>query len=411
MPFIDRSTGKNDRRYSMGNLTYKKFQQDRRGTNDQVGTASSRGGAFADDAYNTAAMVSREKHFGSTHSEHKGKFKRKYEYPLDNKDEYSARIIFKVIKKDNKSTVNAVQTLLDQAVDFEKTMSESSATENKLGDDFLSVSGQGAAVARKTGTTDKERLTALYGDISGATAFSEKHIKTKDEIKLYLPRGIQVNDQVEYDTGFQLGMIGGITEQAMTDGGGVIASLAGAALGTGVGAAKAFMGGSGLSPGAADLLAQKVASNFGATGQAIAGGIKTASGITTNPNTRAIFRDVPLRSFGFNFSLIPTSEKEAREIERIVKVFRTELYPTTLVAGGVRIGYEFPNQFLIKIKHKNNQDVNLRFLPVYLQSFNATYNANSPLMHVDGRFNQVDIAMQFTETRALTKADVEDGGY
>ena len=66
--------------------------------------------------------------------------------------------------------------------DFEKTMSESSATENKLGDDFLSVSGQGAAVARKTGTTDKERLTALYGDISGATAFSEKHIKTKDEI-------------------------------------------------------------------------------------------------------------------------------------------------------------------------------------------------------------------------------------
>ena len=396
-----------DRRFSLGNLTYKKAQQVRRGTNDQVGTASSRGGAFADDAYNTAAMISREKHFGSTHSEHKGKIKRKYEYPLDNKDEYSARIIFKVIKKENKSTVNAVQTLLDQAIDFEKTMSERSANESKQ----TQNDPAGIDTQRKQQLVDKERLTALYGDISGATAFSEKHIKTKDEIKLYLPRGIQVNDQVEYDTGFQLGMIGGITEQAMQDGGGVIASLAGAALGTGVGAAKAFIGGSGLSPGAADLLAQKVASNFGATGQAIAGGIKTASGITTNPNTRAIFKDVPLRSFGFNFSLIPTSEKESREIERIVKVFRTELYPTTLVAGGVRIGYEFPNQFLIKIKHKNNQDVNLRVLTVYLQSFNATYNANSPLMHDDGRFNQVDIAMQFTETRALTKADVEDGGY
>lgn len=409
MPFIDRSSNQNDRRHTMGNLTYKKAQQVRLGGNDQVGTSSSAGGKFADDAYNTTAMVNREKHLGSTHSEHKGKFKRKYEYPIDNKDEYSARIIFKVIKKDNKSTVGAIRNLLDQAVDLEKRVSESSSTENK--DDRGGPAGFSVAEDVSKQKVDKDRLTALYGNVKSATAFSEAHLKTKDEIKLYLPRGIQVNDQVEYDTGFQLGMIGGITEQAMNDGGGVLASLAGAALGTGVGAAKAFMGGSGLSAGAADILAQKVASNFGATGQAISGGIKTASQITTNPNTRAIFKDVPLRSFGFNFSLIPTSEREAREIEDIVKVFRTELYPTTLVAGGIRVGYEFPNQFLIKVKHSNNQDVNLRFLPVYLQSFNATYNANSPLMHVDGKFNQVDIAMQFTETRALTKADVRDGGY
>ena len=41
----------------------------------------------------------------------------------------------------------------------------------------------------------------------------------------------------------------------------------------------------------------------------------------------------------------------------------------------------------------------------------AVYNSNSAGMHRDGRFNQVDISMAFTETRALTKADIRDGGY
>ena len=196
----------------------------------------------------------------------------------------------------------------------------------------------------------------------------------------------------------------------MNDGGTVLGSLAGAFLDTGINTAKAIMGGSGMAPGAADLLAQKVAGQFGGIGTAVAGGMRAASGITTNPNTRAMFKDVPLRNFSFSFSMIPTSAEEAREIERIVKLFRTELYPTTLTAGGIRVGYEFPNQFLIKVKHRGN-NVNLKFLPVYLQSFSSTYNANSPLMHADGKFNSVNITMQFTETRALTKADVARGGY
>jgi hypothetical protein len=46
-----------------------------------------------------------------------------------------------------------------------------------------------------------------------------------------------------------------------------------------------------------------------------------------------------------------------------------------------------------------------------MTAFNATYNANSPLMMPGVKFNQADITMSFTETRALTKSDVRDGGY
>ena len=53
----------------------------------------------------------------------------------------------------------------------------------------------------------------------------------------------------------------------------------------------------------------------------------------------------------------------------------------------------------------------VRFLPGYLTSFGAVYNAGSAVVHRDGKFKQVDISLAFTETRALTKADVRDGGY
>ena len=40
-------------------------------------------------------------------------------------------------------------------------------------------------------------------------------------------------------------------------------------------------------------------------------------------------------------------------IEEIIKTFRTELYPEALTAGGVNVGYRFPNRFLIKVKYNN----------------------------------------------------------
>ena len=96
---------------------------------------------------------------------------------------------------------------------------------------------------------------SLYGDVGETESFSEANLKTGAQCSLYLPKGIAINDGVEYDTGFQLGMIGGVAEQAMNDGGRVLGALAGAALDTGVNTAKAIMGSSSLSPATADLLA------------------------------------------------------------------------------------------------------------------------------------------------------------
>ncbi len=359
----------------------------------------------------------------------------KLQYPLENPNEYGARIRFSVIPNESVSitskTVEGLKSVVGAGESARKYLTETSTTEEVnqsgiggvgvgeagRGDTYLS----GRHVGRKMFASAKEWIAqqkAFYGSVGEIPAFDDTNLKTTDRVSLYLPRAIAIQDGVEYDTGFQLGTIGGVAEQALTSGASVMGAITGSAVGSALAEIDAFRSGSNMSSGVADILAQKRISKMGATGEAVAGGMQAASKVTTNPNTRAMFKDVRLRNFSFAFSLIPTSFKEAEEIENIIKLFRTELYPTTLAAGQIRVGYKFPNRFKIDIVSTDPGDTNssqkpvkLKFLPVYMTAFNATYNANSPLMMPGVKFNQADITMSFTETRALTKSDIRDGGY
>ena len=252
------------------------------------------------------------------------------------------------------------------------------------------------------------------GGIAPTPGFDDTNLDLMSDkrISLYLPKAIQIQDTVTYDNAFQLGLIGGAVEKALGTKETAAAAMAGAMASEVLGFGKTLLGsGGGMSKEGAGLLSGKVAAMIPKVGTGVGGAIRSATGLTTNPNTRAIFKDVPIRNFSFAFQLIPTSRAEAEAVEKIIKRFRTELYPTSLQAGGVNIGYKFPNRFQIKVKYNNREINGIKFLPVYLQSFNATYNAASGGMHSDGRFSAIDISMNFSETRALTKIDIEKKGY
>ena len=55
--------------------------------------------------------------------------------------------------------------------------------------------------------------------------------------------------------------------------------------------------------------------------------------VTVNPNTRSLFKNVAIREFAFQFKFIAKSKKEADEVRKIIKFFRTELYPEALTVG------------------------------------------------------------------------------
>ena len=347
-------------------------------------------------------------------------------YPLENQADYLGKITFSVIDDQSEANrVNIADTkgLWDKlktklAVGPERTFSDylfnPTDEEKQAAQDFV------VGLVEKTGITramhDPELEKFEGTGVQEVSAFRPSdtgaHRLTSKKIQLYLPKAITIADAATYDNNFQLGLIGGAIEGGLRRGQGALRAGTEALAAEGGGIINTLTGrAGGINPDLAAILATKVAAATPIVGDAAAGAISGTTRTAINPNTRALFKNVPIRNFAFQFSLLPTSQQEAIEVENIIQAFREELYPTALEAAGVQIGYKFPNRFQIKIKYNERNIQGIKFLPVYLQSFQAVYNSNSAGMHRDGRFNQVDINMNFTETRALNKADIRDGGY
>jgi len=224
---------------------------------------------------------------------------------------------------------------------------------------------------------------------------------------LYLPSSLAIADGVTYNN-VDLGTMGGAAAAAIAGGGSALGGIMGAAKGEVGSFIDSFK--SGAPNDTSKLAANKIAANLG--GDGIGAAVKSQSRVTTNPNTRALFESVPLRSFSFSFTMIAQSAEEAEEIKRIIYFFRDELYPeeikTSAAGFDFSIGYKFPNRFAIDFLY-NGKDVATKVQHSYLTSFSTTYNSGGMSMHTDGNFHQVDIQMEFLESKALSKERIREG--
>ena len=203
---------------------------------------------------------------------------------------------------------------------------------------------------------------------------------------LYLPIGVQIADKMEYENagiGFTGGLVAGdnnITE-VMSDG------------------ALTDVGKLGVA-----ALTSKLSDNAGA-------GFRARNKLAPNPNTRALFKQVNLRSFQLTFKLIPESPQDAENIPEIIKYFRKEMYPKDVVIGSGIAGYKFPKKFLIFMQHPGT--VFPYIAPCFLESFMTNYNpTNGAFLSSggpEGKPSEVDISMTFTEARTLNADDIEAG--
>jgi len=209
-------------------------------------------------------------------------------------------------------------------------------------------------------------------------------------IELYLPAGVLFADKMEYENmalGLA-GMIGADDENTAT-------------------AENLFSG------DVAGLAMQEIIKK---AVSGAAGAITQRNKQAPNPNTRALFKQVSLRSFQFNFKLIPTTETEATTITNIVKEFRTQMYPELIGGGGegTSVGYEFPNRYEIETFYDGQEDMAPKIFPAYLEAFQASYNPTGQTIFQkaggQGYFAETDMNLTFTESRALTKQDIA-GGY
>jgi hypothetical protein len=129
------------------------------------------------------------------------------------------------------------------------------------------------------------------------------------------------------------------------------------------------------------------------------------AGVASNPFTNLAFTGTQVRSFNFTFKLIAESAKEAQTARKIEQLFRKFLYPE--IAGSMSLKY--PPQF--KITFYNGEEVNQfmpKLMPCYLVSLSTTYNASTNSFHADGSPTEIDLALAFQETKALTRGDLFD---
>ena len=244
--------------------------------------------------------------------------------------------------------------------------------------------GAGASDLRLPGIA---KFKVLDGDLNEVT--------TSPQITLPLPADLSYGDGADYENA-DLGSIG--AQFADGNVGGAIGSMVDTVKGGGAGD-----------------VAKGVLSKF--TGNRTRAKLRK----TPNPNTRAMFKQVSIRTFEFAYTFVPTSPQEANEVKRIVKAFRSELYPSDASGDdndGFKISYNFPNRYQIKFflgtEGEGRFEIEPKLLPCYLTSVNVKYDTTSILREgVAGNmdFAQTSLSMSFREDTTLLSAQIRKEGY
>ena len=225
---------------------------------------------------------------------------------------------------------------------------------------------------------------------------------TGGSVNLYLPQGLNFQDGVQYEN-TDLGIIGSAVANAASN----------------VYRDPSVRGIQAATSTASSISDQIFSNLFGAQGREAAAGlaerfapgglsdaVAMGTGITANPHRRSIFRDVALRQFSFNFTMVPASPDEAVASEEIVKFFRVNLYPER--AGPAGTLYKFPTKFEIGLTYKG-EEVATKILPCYLTSVQTQYNPRSGSFHTDSKFNEIGISLSFQEETTLDREKIEEG--
>jgi len=131
-----------------------------------------------------------------------------------------------------------------------------------------------------------------------------------------------------------------------------------------------------------------------------------ATGTVINPNLELLFNGPRLRSFGFEFKMIPRSEGEAKNIRYILKFFKKGMSAKRGSAGeGYFLGA--PNVFDIEFKGSENTIGKIKTCA--LQSFNVNYTPDGVYAAFkDSQPISVVMQLAFTELTPIYNDDYNE---
>jgi hypothetical protein len=296
----------------------------------------------------------------------------------------------------------------------------------------LAKAGQGSTAQGETTdltTTDnatrKSQQGSKVGDIVNSdkglgaivpAKFTASYKRLKTAITLPLPSDISAEYSAEYGIISSGGIVGSIMHalasgknlaeagsQAMSD---IIQTVPGHALkaaATAVGgAAGGVLGGAaGAGAGAAIGASAVDAKNFNAL-------VNKASGVAINERLEQTFKQVNFRHFAFNYVFAPRTEKESKEINEIIKMFKYHMHPEVGDGGAFLI---MPDEFDIEFRFGSG--VNSYIHQVQTCALTNVSVSNSPTGSFasfrDGAPVMIVLQLRFVETTPLVREMIEKG--
>jgi hypothetical protein len=252
-------------------------------------------------------------------------------------------------------------------------------------------------------------------DLAEAAKGASQKFQLGDVCKIYMPQALQIQDMFSIDTP-SLGVAGGLALNALQGGGGVSAAVAGA-VNEGTQSISDFVGMLAGSGEVGRVAAVRGASLVNDTAGNVA---SIATQTAMNPNIRAVFKQVNLREFSFNFKFIPVSGSEAKEVRDIIAFFRWHAYPKNFFDEGNKAGivaYEYPYMFRIKSMVKATGSGGqfivqpaTEIKDCFLRNISTSYNPTMQTYHADGQPTEIDLTLHFIEHRTLHRGDIERPG-
>jgi len=236
------------------------------------------------------------------------------------------------------------------------------------------------------------------------------NMASEDHIALYMPAAIAVSDSMGYENA-ATGIAGALYEAGSQGGGRAIVDQAkmadakaliqkyGAEAAAGIAAVTANIAGAGM---IATIVSSGTLLNVAKSGL---NEWQKTSQSSINPREFSLFKAPTIRQFGYNFTFIPESANESRDVVAIIKSFRRTMYPEM---SGL-IAYKFPHVYSIEYIGGNDM---IKIPEVALTGANIVYNPNSK-SYFKGENNsptEIQLSLTFQELKPIT-SDLVEAGY
>ena len=140
----------------------------------------------------------------------------------------------------------------------------------------------------------------------------------------------------------------------------------------------------------------------------VAASLELRGKVVQNPKTNTAFSGNTIRSFQFDFKMIGRTKSEVANIDQIQNAFRNQVYAKRL--GGGNLMLKYPNQWEILFMEPYGSK-ELQYVPkiysCYLISAATAVNSTSNTFRKDYSPYEVDVSLQFQETKVLTRDEIE----